>query len=414
MKALKIIHTADWHLGQMFFEYDRTFEHHQFLNWLLGVLKDKDVDVLLICGDVFDVSNPSAASLRLFYDFLRKASQLNGHLQIVVIAGNHDSPSRIEMPKPLLEAFNIHVVGNIDYVDGYNIDFNKLVIPLYDRERNIKAQCMALPFIRMCDFPPATATKSLAEQICYIYNSVYEFANSKCSENQAVIATGHLHTINAEISEGDKSERILLGGQEFVPFSAFHENIAYVALGHIHKAQKTGGKETVRYSGSPLPMSFSEINYKHQVVYFEIEEKKCSLVEILEVPKSVELLRVPSKHAVLFEVLEELRKLPVKNSTDPHAPYLEVRVLLKGPEPKLRYEIECAIENKQVRLAKIDVKYHKDDYEEEESPTFEKLHELQPSTVFQKIYQKKFQQEVPETLMDIFNKVVAKSQREQA
>ncbi|MGB4843794.1 MAG: exonuclease subunit SbcD, partial [Ferruginibacter sp.] len=111
---MKILHTADWHIGQLFHEYDRTYEHQQFLHWMLTTLQDEKVDVLLVSGDVFDISNPSAVSIKLFYTFLNQAVKVNPDLQIIITAGNHDSASRLESPKPLLESSNIHIVGVVE------------------------------------------------------------------------------------------------------------------------------------------------------------------------------------------------------------------------------------------------------------------------------------------------------------
>ena len=107
---IRVLHTADWHIGQFFHEYDRSYEHLQFLNWLLMVLAKEEIDVLLVSGDIFDSSNPSAASLKIFYWFLNQSVKQNPHLQVVVTAGNHDSASRLESPKPLLESIMANYV----------------------------------------------------------------------------------------------------------------------------------------------------------------------------------------------------------------------------------------------------------------------------------------------------------------
>ncbi|MEO8860297.1 MAG: exonuclease subunit SbcD, partial [Ginsengibacter sp.] len=134
---MKILHTADWHIGQLFHEYDRTYEHQQFLNWLVKTLHEEKLDVLLISGDVFDLSNPSAASIKMFYTFLNKAVKLNPALQIIITAGNHDSASRLESPKPLLESSNIHIIGVVEKDANGNIDYKKMIIPLKDKNGNI-------------------------------------------------------------------------------------------------------------------------------------------------------------------------------------------------------------------------------------------------------------------------------------
>src|SRR6185312_8473743 len=139
---MRILHTADWHIGQLFHEYDRTYEHQQFLNWLVKTLHGELVDILLISGDVFDLSNPSAAAIKMFYTFLNRAVKINPELQIIITAGNHDSASRLESPKPLLESSNIHIIGVVKKDANGNIDYEKMIIPLKGKKGNIKAWCM--------------------------------------------------------------------------------------------------------------------------------------------------------------------------------------------------------------------------------------------------------------------------------
>lgn len=146
---MKILHTADWHIGQLFHEYDRTPEHQQFLNWLVQVIQDEKVDVLLISGDVFDISNPAAASIKMFYTFLNGATKANPDLQVIITAGNHDSASRLEAPKPLLESSNVHIIGLVEKDAAGNINYEKLLVPIHDASGNIKIWCLAVPFLRM-------------------------------------------------------------------------------------------------------------------------------------------------------------------------------------------------------------------------------------------------------------------------
>ena len=126
---IRILHTADWHIGQLFYEYDRTYEHRQFLEWLITTLTEEEIDVLLVSGDIFDSSNPSAASIKMFYSFLNRAVTQNPHLQIVVTAGNHDSASRLESPKPLLESSHIHIVGIVEKDGEGAVDYPAITIP---------------------------------------------------------------------------------------------------------------------------------------------------------------------------------------------------------------------------------------------------------------------------------------------
>ncbi|NML69183.1 exonuclease subunit SbcD [Chryseobacterium sp. RP-3-3] len=399
---MKVLHTADWHIGQLFHEYDRTYEHQQFLDWLLQTLGHESIDILLISGDVFDISNPSAASIKMFYTFLNKATKGNKDLQIIITAGNHDSASRLEAPKPLLESSNVHIVGWVEKDTEGNIDYEKLLIPIKDASGNAKIWCLAVPFLRMGDYPSIPGSENpYTEGVTALYKEAFEYASQKKKEGQTMIAMGHLHTHHAEPGKMNDTERPIMGGVECIPATAFPQELKYVALGHIHKAQKVGGKEHIRYSGSPLPMSFSELNYKHQVIVFELDEDISNLKSV-EIPLFVPLQRIPASHQPLHEVITLLEQLPNTEGTRETIPYLEVKVLLEGPEPALRYKIEAAITGKNVRLAKIDSKYPPSTKEEPEFITQEKLSELQPLDVFGKVYQSRYNTEVPEAMLKLF------------
>lgn len=402
---MKILHTADWHIGQLFHEYDRTPEHQQFLNWLVQTIQNEQVEVLLISGDVFDISNPAAASIKMFYTFLNGATKANPNLQIIITAGNHDSAARLEAPKPLLESSNVHIIGLVEKDADGNINYEKLLVPIHDASGYVKIWCLAVPFLRMGDYPAiADCANPYTEGVTALYEEAFQYASLKKQNGQSIIAMGHLHTHHAEISDLDKTERLIMGGVECIPATAFHPDLKYVALGHIHKAQRIGGKEHIRYSGSPLPMSFSELNYKHQVIVFELEEEISNLKSI-EIPLFVPLLRIPLKPLPLHEVIALLEQLPIMDQHSELSPYLEVRVLLDGPEPALRHKIETALIGKQVRLAKIDVSYLASAGQKDEFITQEKLSELQPLDVFNKIYQSRYNSEVPPTILQLFQQV---------
>ena len=402
---MKILHTADWHLGQLFHEYDRTFEHQEFLNWLLETIKIEQIEVLLVSGDVFDISNPAATSIRMFYTFLQEATKENPDLQIIITAGNHDSASRLEAPKPLLESSNIHIIGTVEKNKEGLIDYEKWTIPLRNKFGEIKCYCLAVPFLRMGDYPIVpNAINPYAEGVTALYREAFEFANAKKTTNQTIIAMGHLHTHHAEISDMDKTERLIMGGVECISATAFDPQIRYVALGHIHKAQRIGGTEHIRYSGSPLPMSFSERNYKHQVIVFELENE-ISHLKTIEVPVTIPLLQIPSKPEPLKDVLLKLHLLADKNNNE-QAPYLEIQVLLEEPEPALRHKIEEVLKFKNVKLARIQPHYINKKSNSSDLIAQELLHELQPIDVFAKSYQSKYSSEVPEYLMELFQQTV--------
>lgn len=238
---MNLLHTADWHLGQTFYQYDRYHEHEHFLNWLLQTIENQKIDVLLISGDVFDTANPAVESLRLFYHFLHRAITRFPQLQIIATAGNHDSPVRLEMPQPLLEDTRVHLIGHVRRNLQKQIDYDSLIIPLYKGD-TIAAYCLAVPFLRLGDYPKnEEQTPNYAEGVTLFYNQITQRALA-IAQGKPLIAMGHLHATGAEVSDDDTAERPIIGGIEGVQATAFPTQLQYVALGHIHKAQALGGK----------------------------------------------------------------------------------------------------------------------------------------------------------------------------
>ncbi|MDR2057667.1 MAG: exonuclease SbcCD subunit D C-terminal domain-containing protein [Dysgonamonadaceae bacterium] len=341
---MKLLHTADWHLGQIFYEYDRKEEHALFLSKLKKKINELSIDVLLIAGDVFDSPNPSAASQKMFYRFLRETIDVNPLLQIVIIAGNHDSAARLEAPNPLLEEMNITVRGVVKKIAEGSIDYNHLLVPLKEKNETA-AWCMAVPYLRQGDYPEA---ESYTEGVRKMYETLYEKIPDK---TKPIVAMGHLQATGSEISENDRSERTVIGGLECVSPDSFPPEIAYTALGHLHRAQQVSGRKNVRYAGAPLPMSFAEKNNKQSITLIEIDGKDVK-IECIEMEAPVKLLSIPKEAKLLPEVLEEIALLP-EGEIAANSPYLEIKVLITEPEPLLRSHIEEALKNKSVRIARI-------------------------------------------------------------
>ena len=399
---IRILHTADWHLGQTFFGYDRTQEHEHFLDWLAGVLTKNKIDVLIVAGDVFDVSNPSAASQRMFYRFIHRVTTENPRLQLVVVAGNHDSAARRESPLPLLQEMRTEIKGIVRKQNG-KIDYEHLLVELKNAAGEVEALCLAVPFLRQGDYPVVeTEGNPYAEGVKELYARLLKYALKKRTDGQALVAVGHLLATGSEIAEKDHSERIIIGGLESVSPESFPEQIVYTALGHIHKAQRVSGRENIRYAGSPLPMSFAEKHYHHGVVKVTLDEGWAVEIEKLEYTPLVRLLSIPATEAAApDEVLDELRGLELPE--DEPMPYLEVKVKLSEPEPMLRQQVEEILEGKPVRLARI-VSFYRQAAEgsvEEETLTAG-LQEMNPLQIVKATFENSYQTEMPEELVNLF------------
>lgn len=411
---IRILHTADWHLGQTFFGYDRTEEHEVFLNWLAEEIRQKEIDALIIAGDVFDVSNPSAASQSMYYQFIYRVTAENPYLQIVIVAGNHDSAARLEAPLPLLQAMRTEVRGVVRKLEGGEIDYDHLTVELKNRKGEVELLCMAVPFLRQGDYPAVqTEGNPYAEGVRELYAQLLQRLWKRRTENQAILAIGHLQATGSEIAEKDYSERTVIGGLECVSPEAFSEQIAYTALGHIHKAQRVSGRENVRYAGSPIPMSFAEKHYHHGVVMVTFDGGCAVDIERLECPKLIPLVSVPNGEPVSPEaVLEALKELP---ETEAVAPYLEVKVLLEEPEPMLRQEIEDALADKNYRLARIVSTYRTEtgNATKENENWKRGLQEMSPLQIAQSAFEKIYQVEMPVELTGLFEEAYLAATRKE-
>lgn len=400
---IRILHTADWHLGQTFFGYDRTEEQEHFLSWLSSRLKENEIDVLIIAGDVFDVSNPSAASQRMFYHFLHKVTEENPSLQVVVVAGNHDSAARLEAPLPLLQKMRTEIKGIVPKVDG-EIDYDSLLVELKNRNGETEAICMAVPFLRQGDYPAVeTEGNPYAEGVKELYSRLLERALAKKKKEMAVVAIGHLQATGSEIADRDYSERTIIGGLECVSPAAFSGEISYTALGHIHKSQRVSGRENIRYAGSPLAMSFAEKNYHHGVVVVTIDGKKPVDIRKLEYSPLCKLMSLPRTGTAASpdDILEELKNMQLPEESN--MPYLEIKVLLTEPEPMLRQQIEEALADKPVRLARIVSVYRQaEENIPEETVLAGGLQEMTPVQIVKAIYENTYQSGMPDELMNLF------------
>ncbi len=421
---MKIIHTADWHLGQTFYQFDRSPEHRAFLVWLQEQLITQEVDVLLVAGDVFDNPNPSAAAQKMLYQFLKEITNRNKHLQVVIIAGNHDSAARLEAPIPLLEEMNVQIKGSIRRNKEDAIDYENLMIPLTNRQGKREGWCMAVPFLRQGDYPPVeklNTENSYAQGIKAFYAEALAAVQLVALPSEAIIFMGHLQASGVAVNTDDESERNLIGGVEGVNGAdLFPAHITYTALGHLHRAQRVSGNENIRYSGSPLPMSFAEENYRHGVTLVEIEGSIVKSVDKLAFEPTVKLTSIP-KHQErlqdgqtnnLPQVLQQLKQLPA-GEADHLASYLQVRVAFKETIPNLRQEVEKALEGRYARLARI-VTDNANRFDESEAMavTFENLQTIEPLEMARLAFRRKNLQ-MPNDLETLFNQVLEEINHQQ-
>lgn len=405
---LRILHTADWHLGHTLHGVSRDAEHRAFLHWLIQTIVDERVDVLLFAGDLFDSANPPASAMELWYGFIADLHRRAPKLTMVFVAGNHDSAARLDAPCALLRAIDVHVVGRLPRgVDGA-IDADRLLLPLRDASDEVVAYCAAVPYLRPADLPPISGEGDpYVAGVREVYASVFREAISRRQLGQALVATGHLYMVESAVSE--LSERRILGGsQQALPHGLFPRSLTYVALGHMHLAQTIGADERIRYSGSPIPLALDEERYPHQVVIVEIDAGRLVGTRCIAVPRHVEIWRLPLDGPGSIEAIEQLiDELPPLDPTVDSArrPYLELRVRLAQPEPSLRQRLAQRLEGRLPRLLKISVSHEGDGHSTRERAQ-RSLGDLSPEEVFETLCREQFRLEPSDELRRAFTELL--------
>lgn len=386
--SVRFFHTSDWHLGQFFHNHDREFEHTQFLNWLLEQIKEKQPHALLIAGDIFDVINPASAAQKQLYQFLADAHDIAPNMQTLMIAGNHDSGYRIEQVEPLLEKYNAKAVGVIAWNADKSLNIDRLLQPIYNEEKNIVAWCLTLPFLRSAEITGFNdQTTNSQNAIAYLHQQLIAEAKARKQPDQALILMSHAHMQGGETSDSERP--IIIGNEEALSTSLFDDVIDYVALGHLHKPQKVG-QAHIRYSGSPIPLSFSEIRYKHQVVEVEIDptlpQEERFKFQALEIPRSVQLHKISGE---LQHVFEQLKALPSGEiEAINQREYIDIEYHTDTPpQPNLRQQFEDILPPNRYRLVRISRKY----LNQQGNSDAENKISLEPPTpkkLFQQIWEK--------------------------
>lgn len=295
---MKILHTSDWHIGKTLYGRKRYDEFEAFFTWLVETIEQEQVDVLLIAGDIFDTSTPGNRAQQLYYRFLhRVAASTCRH--VVIIAGNHDSPSFLSAPRELLSALDVHVTGSLS---GNPADE---VLVLCDLEGNAELIVCAIPYLRDRDIRTAEAGESmedksrkLIEGIRDHYAEVVNLATQQraaLSSSIPIIAMGHLFVAGGQTVEGDGVRELYVGSLAHIPAGIFPSDIDYLALGHLHVPQRVNNSSVMRYSGSPLPIGFGEAGQEKSVCLIEFDR------QVSAIGPAVRLINIP-----IFQTLERI------------------------------------------------------------------------------------------------------------
>ena len=378
----KIIHTSDWHLGQYFMGKSRQAEHQQFLQWLIDTAVQQDVQAIIVAGDIFDTGSPPSYARQLYNQFIVELQHTGIHL--IILGGNHDSVATLGESKELLACLNTHVIP------GALADINDQVIALSNAEHEPQAIVCAIPYLRPRDILQSEAgqsgsekQQSLQQAISDHYQSIFALAKIKQADIKKasghlvpIIATGHLTTVGAKSSESVRD--IYIGSLEAFPSSAFPA-ADYIALGHIHRPQLVGGSEHIRYCGSPIPLSFDELNNAKTILLVEFNNDQFIAAKPKEVPRFQPMHLIKGD---LDTIAAEIKTLAAQYDASQTA-WLDIEVSTQDYLNDLHQRIQTLVEDLPLEVLLLR-RERKQRLHSIESQTQETLQELTPKQVFEK------------------------------
>jgi exonuclease SbcD len=343
---MKILHTSDWHLGQYFLGKSRQNEHKQFLDWLLVCACENQVDAIIVAGDIFDTGSPPSYARELYNQFVEDLQATK--IKLIIIGGNHDSVATLGESKGLLKLLNTFVIP------GVMSNQDEQVITLTDKNKQPIAMICAVPFLRARDLQFSQAglsgkqkQASLQQAITEHYQGIYDLAKAQrkvIGKKIPIIATGHLATVGAKTS--DSVRDIYIGTLESFSSNNFPP-ADYIALGHIHRAQKVGKTEHIRYCGSPITLSFDELNSTKKVLLVEFEEDKLQEIKEINIPCFQQLKQIKGDLAEIEKKLDDLDSKLEGNI------WLDIEVSTEDYLGDLHQRIESMVADKPLEVLKL-------------------------------------------------------------
>ncbi|MEQ2025250.1 exonuclease subunit SbcD [Xenorhabdus szentirmaii] len=342
---MRIIHTSDWHLGQYFFTKTRAAEHKSFLQWIIQQIIQHQVDALIIAGDIFDTGSPPSYARELYNKFIVDLQPTG--CQLIVLGGNHDSVATLNESKALLSYLNTTVIANAESDAP-----EQQIKVLNNRDGSASAILCAIPYLRPRDIMTSQAGQSgmqkqqaLQDAITKHYQQLYQQASGLREQFDPplpIIATGHLTTVGASTS--DSVRDIYIGTLDAFPAQAFPP-ADYIALGHIHRPQIVGKSEHMRYSGSPIPLSFDEVGQEKSVCLVDFNADKLNSITLLPIPcyQPMQLIR-----GNLKQIEEQLQAFKQYQGERPV--WLDIEVVTQDYLHDIQKRIQSLSENLPVEI----------------------------------------------------------------
>lgn len=408
---MRILHTSDWHIGVSAEQAPREQEHVLFLEWLYNELAERKIDVLVHGGDVFHHVQPSARSQKLYYAFLAKCISLPHLRHIVITGGNHDSASRLDAPRELLDALNITVVGGLF---GAGSDWDQCLCPVRNDAGDVECVIVAVPYIHESRLGIRTTGRNAFEireemvaQFRLIYTYLADLAEQRYG-SVPLITTGHLTCYPERVKEVEGGFHTPLHQIESLgslPPEIFDDRFCYIALGHIHKMMQIGDSNAY-YSGSPIPTDIIEAKTPCYVMDVKIHPSHIADVTKVVVPnwRPIYDLQGPCE-----EVFEQIKKL---QWDEPLAPYLYIDLHVDAPVydglTRVSELLNVFEKERRPRVVRLKETLIASEREIQSMDSFEQaaLLELSPAEVFEQMYVLKHEQAPTQQIMSAFSSLL--------
>ncbi|MYF98376.1 exonuclease subunit SbcD, partial [Candidatus Poribacteria bacterium] len=373
------------HIGQRLHERQRLNEHKEFLNWLLDTIQKHNVELLLVSGDIFDTSLPSAEATNLYYDFLFKLYN-ETDAYTIIIAGNHDSSRHLEAPREFLKMGRIYVVGQATKPKD-------CVIQIPPDEPRVSVA--AVPYLSENELEPVSFESEIEKNERYRerLKAFYTDCVSHMPDKLPKILMGHLYVHGSKI--GDSERNIQIGGATAIKANDFPKDVDYIALGHLHRPQKIKGQDyPILYAGSPIPLRFNESNYHKNVYLIELsDDEKLEQYDKIKIPIFRELCTIEgNENEILSQAMTE----------EWDGKYIQVKLKLDSVRTGISDEIRAAFSDRGGDVLTVEVALPQEDGR----PVIQLEDMKRPEQIFEQFHQTKFGSPPDESLTQTFSELI--------
>lgn len=390
-RKMKILHTSDWHLGHILYNYERTEEQKSMIEQILSIVQEHKPDVFLIAGDIYHTSQPSSYVQTLFANSITKLHNLNPKMQIIITAGNHDSAIKHEIFRQPWQALNVHTIGA---VDKKNI-FQHII------EIENQGFVIAIPYCHERNLPEN------------FYQSLLEEVAKRNTNNLPVILSYHTTIFGSDFSGHERADEKIVGGIEALSLESIGEGYDYLALGHIHKAQFISNSEKkARYCGTPLPISFDE-TYSHSITLVEINShNQTPQITTIEIENPYPLVTLPSEGFASWERVKEL----LINFPQNNPAYIRLNIEIEDIlPPEVNLDVINLTKDKECKICYINTKRKYTPTEEITTLSLSEFQQEEPIEIAKKYLQYKgieFDSQTKQAFKEVLEIIEAESQNE--